>query len=262
MKAITNEMMEPRRFSFPDEVLDAKKHLRDHGYAVVQALSQEECDDACDGFWNWVEHVSTARRRAPSTWSDKQWPVHVPGTGILCYHGIGQAEFMWQMRTKSSITGTFAAIWDCDPEDLVTSFDGCIAFRPWVCGDGMSDDDENEKEEVRSRKTKAGWWHCDQHPGVRKDFDCVQGLVNVGLPTSEETGGNVRVCVCEACVDGKALLIAPTQYDGSHVSVSLCLILHMRMLSCSSHVYVNRCRFSCQEVTAALPRGVQNIRTK
>ena len=189
----TNAMMEPRRFSFPEEVLGAKHHLHEHGYAVVKALSEEECDNACDGFWTWVEQVSTSKRNDPSTWNDKQWPVHVPGTGILCYHGIGQAEFMWQMRTKASIIGTFAAIWNCKPEDLVTSFDGCIAFRPWVHGEDGTSNETAHDDELRSRKTKTGWWHCDQHPGVRKDFDCVQGLVNVGLPTSEETGGNVRV---------------------------------------------------------------------
>ena len=73
-----------------------------------------------------------------------------------------------------------------------------------VDGDGKRTnerDDDGDDDELRSRKTKTGWWHCDQHPGVRKEFDCVQGLVNVGLPTSEETGGNVR--------DRNARLIVP-----------------------------------------------------
>ena len=163
-------------------------HLLEHGFAVVRALTDDECDEVVDGFFDWVERVSPAvRRDDPSTFGDKSgWPVSVPATGILPFHGIGQAPFMWKLRTKSSVRRAFASIWGCPTDELLTSFDGAIAFRHWSGDDG-------DDGEMLARRTRGPWWHVDQHPGKHTEFDCVQGLVNVGPPTTEATGGNVLI---------------------------------------------------------------------
>ena len=68
----------------------------------------------------------------------------------------------------------FEAIWGT--EDLITSYDGGNAFRPW--------------EARPDWKTQGGWWHCDQNGTrpARSGLVCVQGLVLL-TPANEYTGG-------------------------------------------------------------------------
>ena len=90
------EFLSPRRFAFPDEVDDMLHHLSSEGFAVVKNVLQDvnECDSILNGFWNWAEALGTGIDRSNNeTWSDDRWPVSVPGTGIMCYHGIGQVRF-------------------------------------------------------------------------------------------------------------------------------------------------------------------------
>lgn len=68
-------------------------------------------------------------------------------------------------------------IWDGD-EDLLTSFDGCGAFRP---------------PEVNAEwLTRGGWFHVDQNGNIKKDKCCIQGLLNL-FPSGPEDGGFVVV---------------------------------------------------------------------
>jgi hypothetical protein len=111
-------------------------------------------------------------RSDPSTWGRDFLP-HV-ATGIITGCGFGQSRFCWNLRTLPAVRKAFEQIWGTS--DLITSYDGGNAFRPW--------------EQRPEWRTQGGWWHCDQNglrPG-RKGRVCVQGLVTL-TPAHEYTGG-------------------------------------------------------------------------
>ena len=154
-------------------------YLTDHGYAVIAGvLSSDECAQALELTWDYLEALGTGIDRHDwTTWDDDRWPTAVHG-GILPGHGIGHAAAQWFIRGVPEVKQAFAAIWDDD--DLLVSFDGMALWRPWALRE--------------SWKTNRGgsWLHIDQNPITRPGLQCVQGLVNL-LPSSPATGGNVLI---------------------------------------------------------------------
>jgi len=61
------------------------------------------------------------------------------------------------------------------------------------------------------QKTDSGWFHIDQNPQQKPNFECIQGLVNL-LPVTPTTGGNVLV--------SKSHLYFPHHYTSSSSSSS------------------------------------------
>jgi len=88
--------------------------------------------------------------------------------------GIGQSEFLWYIRGKVNIIKIYANLWKS--EELLTSFDGCGAFRP-------------PEVDIKYR-TIGGWYHVDQNGYLKKGKNCVQGLLNL-LPSNTYDGGIV-----------------------------------------------------------------------
>lgn len=169
----------PRRFDVHHESEEMLEHLHSQGYAVCRALSEEESDVALNGLWEHLTLLGTGIDRSqPMTWGDERWPRGVAG-GILPYHGVGQSKVMWYLRTHPAVLRAFSAIWGVEQSELLCSFDGMCAFRPWQIDSGW--------------RTQGGWYHVDQNPALRPAFDCVQGLVNFGPKTSMATGGNVLI---------------------------------------------------------------------
>ena len=72
--------------------------------------------------------------------------VEVAQHSMLSGFGAGQADFMWRARLLPRVRDTFATIWGT--HDLLSSFDGGNAFRPWA-----------GRPEWR---TQGGWYHVDQ----------------------------------------------------------------------------------------------------
>ena len=88
-------------------------------------------------------------------------PSH--SNGILHGFGFGQSDFQWKLRLLPAVKEAFAAIWQTD--DLLVSFDGGNAFRPW--------------RHKREWLTDGGWYHVDQN-SLRDDQNgkrCIQGVV-------------------------------------------------------------------------------------
>ena len=168
----------PPKFSADDPAL--LEYLDTYGYAVVEAVADPaQISRAHDDFWAFHEGIGTRDgasqilRSDPGTWG-ADFLAH-PATGIITGYGFGQSRFCWNLRTLPDVPRVFEAIWGTD--DLVTSFDGGAAFRPWSAADA-------------EWKTQGGWWHCDQNatrPG-RSGKVCVQGLVQL-TPAHEYTGG-------------------------------------------------------------------------
>uniref|UniRef100_A0A0G4FG15 Phytanoyl-CoA dioxygenase n=1 Tax=Chromera velia CCMP2878 TaxID=1169474 RepID=A0A0G4FG15_9ALVE len=122
-------------------------------------------------FPGFEEEVSAPRRHSPETWEGRSWPGGAE-TGIINSWGAGQSPFQWFVRTRPQVRDVFSALWETD--DLLCSFDGFGAFRPWRL---------NPKW-----KTQGGWWHVDQNPISKPDRVCVQGLVSLYDGTSSVGG--------------------------------------------------------------------------
>jgi len=83
---------------------------------------------------------------------------------------MGQSDFLWHLRTLTSVRKAFEKIWSTS--DLIVSFDSAGLFRPWHHG---------------FRKTVGGWWHVDQGRG-KQGRHAVQGLVSL-FQQDGRTGG-------------------------------------------------------------------------
>ena len=160
------------------------------GFAVLPLLSRDECAALIDQIWDWIESLGTGTRRGdPATWG-KQWPGHVHG--IFKNHGVGQAPFMWRLRTDPRVLGVFAYLWQTTARELLCSFDGCSVMRPrshWRCKwalEGRLHVDVSLERDVDRRKRLSAQ--------SRLNTPCVQGLI--ALADMDESTGTF------ACVPG------------------------------------------------------------
>eukprot|EP00299_Pterocystis_sp_00344_P014370 c7111_g1_i6.p1 GENE.c7111_g1_i6~~c7111_g1_i6.p1 ORF type:complete len:314 (-),score=48.73 c7111_g1_i6:40-981(-) len=167
------ELLNPPRFNL--ETKEWKSYLHTHGYVVIaDVVNPEQITRAKDLFWNWIEGIRNGvDRKDLNTWND--WPER-PRKGIFYTDGIGQSEFMWFLRSIPAVRAVFAELWET--EDLITSFDGANAFRPWQFNEEW--------------KTVGGWYHTDQNAMRSSGFQCAQGLVTL-FDVTAETGGFVAV---------------------------------------------------------------------
>ena len=91
----------------------------------------------------------------------KLYPKH----GMLLQHwGVGQAQWVWDIRMNPSVVRVFADLWHCEPSDLLCSFDG-LSYAP--------------PHEVTKRGYYRGndWFHCDQRYTADSKLECYQGWV-------------------------------------------------------------------------------------
>jgi len=147
-----------------DTLNDGLTYLNEHGYAVISdIMNQDEINVNKDLLWKFIENISngTIRRDDPDTWSN-EWPSYSTH-GVISGSGIGQSDFLWNVRSNRHVKKTYAGIWDNQP--LLVSFDGCGIFRDWRYNPTW--------------KTSGGWNHVDQNPKVKPDRCCIQGFVSL-----------------------------------------------------------------------------------
>ncbi len=92
--------------------------------------------------------------------------------GIIDDCGIGQSDFMWNIRSNRNIKRVYSHIWNTN--ELLTSFDGCGVYRNWYY--------------ESTWKTTTGWYHVDQNPILKPDRCCIQGFISL-TDQNEKTGG-------------------------------------------------------------------------
>mmetsp|Transcript_19863 Transcript_19863/g.25688 ORF Transcript_19863/g.25688 Transcript_19863/m.25688 type:complete len:327 (+) Transcript_19863:93-1073(+) len=162
------------------EISEAMKYLEGNGYVVIRnILSEEEIHHGKSLFWDFLETIPErcgtneeyARRNDITSWTDRNWPGD-PRTGIISSYGAGQSPFSWFLRTRPKVRQVFSKLWGTD--DLLVSFDGFNAFRPW-------------SHNPRWR-TQGGWFHVDQNPMVKPGKECIQGLLTL-YDVTPATGG-------------------------------------------------------------------------
>lgn len=90
--------------------------------------------------------------------------------GIFKQYGVGHRQFVWNARDEDAIVSFFEQHWGC--KDLLVSYDGACMIRP------------------TKHAPATGWPHVDQAPVLkiaenggkaveRRDFNCLQGLLNL-----------------------------------------------------------------------------------
>ncbi len=102
-------------------------YLEEHGYAVIAGVaSAESIVQAHSDFWK----VFDLRPEQVCTDSSKgaKWIAN-PSNGIISSMDFNHSDFLWNARTLPGVRRAFASIWQT--QDLITSFDGGNAFRPW-----------------------------------------------------------------------------------------------------------------------------------
>ena len=117
----------------PNQAIAFDQYLEEYGYAVVAAVANKtEIINSKKLFWDFMEeHPSTKLLRHDSnTWYSPNWLPH-PGNGIISY--IGQSDFCWSLRTLPKVQTVFQRIWNTK-QQMICSFDGGCAFRPWQKG--------------------------------------------------------------------------------------------------------------------------------
>jgi len=137
------------------------------GVAIIpNLLNNEECDEMAFGMWDTLETISQTweipiNRNNPESWKNikKLFPMH---SMLIQHWSIGHAQFIWNLRQNPKCAEIFSRIWDCEPNDLLTSFDAASFHMP------------SEITKVGWRRTT--WYHSDQS-FVDKGFKCVQSWV-------------------------------------------------------------------------------------
>eukprot|EP00475_Leptophrys_vorax_P018720 TRINITY_DN2559_c0_g1_i1.p1 TRINITY_DN2559_c0_g1~~TRINITY_DN2559_c0_g1_i1.p1 ORF type:complete len:348 (+),score=95.29 TRINITY_DN2559_c0_g1_i1:44-1087(+) len=149
------------------------EHLNTHGYAVVAGVVPPETIEKCKGlFWDYLEERTSARRSDVKTWHGGAW-LPDEAFGLMSHGQFNQSEYMWTLRMLPKVKTAFQSIWEGN-DDLLVSFDGGNAFRPWKFNPTWI--------------TEGGWWHVDQGLAKKGKKVCVQGLINLYDATAQ-TGG-------------------------------------------------------------------------
>lgn len=147
----------------------------EYGVAIIpNVLDAEECENMVNGIWDFLEHITQKfpkplNRNDVDTWREfyDLYPLHPM---LLQHFGSGHAQVSWDIRQNMKIIEIFAYFWECDPEDLLVSFDG-MSF--------------NLPPEITNRGWFRNnlWYHTDQSY-LKPDFKCIQSWVT-GLDVNE-----------------------------------------------------------------------------
>ncbi|UJR29197.1 hypothetical protein I4U23_010411 [Adineta vaga] len=148
-------------------------YLDENGYVVISdIMNSDEINQNKDLLWKFLENVSnnTIQRNNSQTWNN-DWPSSGKH-GVISGNGIGQSDFLWNVRSNPEIRKVFTQIWN--DSELLVSFDGCGIFRDWRYNPIW--------------KTSGGWNHVDQNPKIKPDRCCIQGFISL-TDQNETTGG-------------------------------------------------------------------------
>jgi ectoine hydroxylase-related dioxygenase (phytanoyl-CoA dioxygenase family) len=156
-----------------DSINNGITYLNEHGYAIFSDIMHEdEININKELLWNFLENIPGRhiQRNDPTTWSNN-WPGN-GRFGVINDCGIGQSDFMWNIRSNRNIKRVYSHIWNTN--ELLVSFDGCGIYRNWYYEPKW--------------KTTTGWYHVDQNPILKPDRCCIQGFISL-TNQNETTGG-------------------------------------------------------------------------
>jgi ectoine hydroxylase-related dioxygenase (phytanoyl-CoA dioxygenase family) len=216
---------------------NAKKHLDEEGYVVFKdILNNVERQDFLQLFLNDMKKVAPNFDMYNSdTWVIKNFPGMF-GKGMCVFNGLGQSDFMWNLRTNSAIQNIYKNI--LESQELVTSFDGCSMFysnkqqsKSWL------HIDQNPKHKIKSFQSSYNYYpvtdkssgfivvpksHKTYSPNVKNNKDWVM------LSTDKEYNGQydkevVKLCIPSNCLTiwSSKLIHANTGMDKKYINTSI-----------------------------------------
>lgn len=138
-----------------------------YGVAIIpNVLNEDECSEMERGMWDTLEHWTQLwdtpiRRDKPNSWRNIKYlfPKH---SMLIQQYGLGHAQFIWNLRQNMKCVEPFARLWNCQPDELLTSFDAASFHMP--------------PETTKIGWHKNAWFHSDQSY-TRNNFECVQSWV-------------------------------------------------------------------------------------
>jgi ectoine hydroxylase-related dioxygenase (phytanoyl-CoA dioxygenase family) len=141
--------------------------LEKYGVAIIPSLlNQTEINNMNNGMWDFLEYITgdfdiPINRNKKESWKSfyNLYPMH---SMLIQHWSIGHAQHVWDLRQNPKIVDVFAKIWNCNREDLLTSFDASSFHFP--------------PEDTNRGYFRQPWLHCDQS-FTRNDFECVQSWV-------------------------------------------------------------------------------------
>jgi ectoine hydroxylase-related dioxygenase (phytanoyl-CoA dioxygenase family) len=144
-----------------------KDMVEKYGVAIVpDILNKQELESMRNGMWDYIEHITQSHPFPINRWNTKSWrefsKLYPKHSMLLQNWQIGQAQYIWDIRQNPKVVDVFSKIWDCEPEDLLSSFDGAsVHFPPEL--------------------TKKGWfrnlWYHTDQSYLNPDFNCIQSWV-------------------------------------------------------------------------------------
>ena len=155
----------------PDKMLNP---LRKYGVAIVpQILTKAECKKLINQTWTDLEYATSAwktpiLRNNEETWSMSSFSLM---HGMLSqHHSIGHWPAAWYVRQHPEVAKIFGLLWNCEPPELLTSFDGVsISLPPETVGKGWF-------------RPNSLWLHSDtsyyyDEDTTREDKRCYQSWI-------------------------------------------------------------------------------------
>lgn len=144
-----------------------KETIAKYGVAIVPSVLDEgEISLMRDGMWDYLEHVTQNFEKPMSRDDSKTWveylKLYPKHSMLLQQYGVGQSQFVWDVRQNEKVVDIFSKIWERPKEDLLVSFDGASFHFP--------------PEETNRGWYRNTWYHTDQSY-LRPDFECIQSWV-------------------------------------------------------------------------------------
>ena len=156
--------------SYYCELENVNEYLDKYGVAVVEdILNPDECNKYTENAWKNF-NILTSKMANPidknnsETWKTfyELYPLH---SMLLQHWGVGQWDFLWDIRCNKNVLNVFSKIWNCDTNDLLSSFDGLSFHLP---------PEQTGKGWYRGND----WLHTDQS-SEKKGLYTVQGFVTL-----------------------------------------------------------------------------------
>lgn len=148
---------------------EVREKLKQYGICYIpDVLSEEECVQMISGTWDFFEHITQKditpiKRHRPDSWTNLS--TLCPLADMLYhYWNAGHSQHLWDIRENEKILKIFSLLWNCEPKDLLVSFDG-FGFLP-----------PPEVTDIGFAQANTKQYHLDQSL-VRPYFDGIQSFV-------------------------------------------------------------------------------------
>lgn len=148
-------------------VQNLKETLEQYGVAIIPGvLNDDECNQMVEGMWDTLSHWTELWDQPIDIDDQSSWrnikdlfPKH---SMLIQQYGLGQAQFIWNLRQNPKCIEPFATLWNCQPSDLLVSFDAASFHMP--------------PEVTKIGWHRKTWFHTDQSY-TRNNFECIQSWV-------------------------------------------------------------------------------------